>query len=296
MGAKHSVYSDNDIDAPVPKKAKMNDDDHWFNCLGLDPSLRPATQCSPEFQRIFFLCALGRALSAKQETRPGHPLHLACRHGSIFDVVSVIEHGKNCATLHPALVQPYVQELLTIRDFEPSVIAATGISPVYLAVGHNDLLMTEYLLQSGVDITAEKTSSPNNTSPLQSAVIQADVNVVRSLIVNGADVNAANDQGITPLISAIVARNTEMVRLLIKHGANVNAWRIVDNGLPDSERLLTDADGKETVMMFAFWTANTDIIKLLLDQRPSINRHFVSCLQQLFAARRIEYDFNSFLR
>lgn len=57
-------------------------------------------------------------------------------------------------------------------------------------------------------------------SSLHQAVKSGDVNAVKTILANGADVNAPNDAGQTPLIVAIVAGQHQLLRPLLRAGAN----------------------------------------------------------------------------
>jgi ankyrin repeat protein len=66
-----------------------------------------------------------------------------------------------------------------------------------------------------------KGANPNARSvigrtPLFSAVVDSQVNMVRLLVDNGADVNARDDRGTAVLR---LAHNREIRRILIEHGA-----------------------------------------------------------------------------
>ena len=55
------------------------------------------------------------------------------------------------------------------------------------------------------------------------AVATGDVDLVRALIAQGADVNTTNQAGQTPLMVATALRRNEVVRLLLTHGADADA-------------------------------------------------------------------------
>ena len=71
-----------------------------------------------------------------------------------------------------------------------------------------------------VDINAK---NKDGYKPLHRAVIQNDLEMIRLLIENGADVNSKEDKyGATPLIVAAQLDHPEIAKLLIENGADIN--------------------------------------------------------------------------
>ena len=66
------------------------------------------------------------------------------------------------------------------------------------------------------------------SSPLNSALVQRDLQETERLLSEGADPNAPNEKGLRPLHVAISAEDPagslELVKSLIKHGAPVDEW------------------------------------------------------------------------
>ncbi len=71
------------------------------------------------------------------------------------------------------------------------------------------------------------------------AAQQGDVEAVARLLEQGADVNVANNRGVTPLIAAAYQNNVEVAKLLIEAGANVN----VQDNTQQSAYLITTSEG-----------------------------------------------------
>src|SRR5687768_6649849 len=67
---------------------------------------------------------------------------------------------------------------------------------------------------------------------------------LENALADGADINAANNFGLTPLMMAAYHGRAEMVKALVERGADVNA---VDNGGLTAARLAKDAGHQETV-------------------------------------------------
>lgn len=69
-------------------------------------------------------------------------------------------------------------------------------------------------------IVASCSNESSNESSLIWASSRGDLEAVKYLVENGADINAKNGGGETALI---VASDLEVVKYLVEHGANVNA-------------------------------------------------------------------------
>lgn len=90
-------------------------------------------------------------------------------------------------------------------------------------IAHRELV--ELLITDGANINVE---DENGWTPLRHATRKYrnvnDVEIIKILIENGADVNAKNDKdGWTPLIWAAKEGDYDLVKLLIAKGADVNA-------------------------------------------------------------------------
>lgn len=83
-----------------------------------------------------------------------------------------------------------------------------------------DLEMVKRLLEQGADIN--QANSAGDT-PLYVASEMGHVEVVRILIENGADINQAESNGQTPLMIAVESGHFEVVEALLEYGANLNA-------------------------------------------------------------------------
>ncbi|KIW00088.1 uncharacterized protein PV09_08274 [Verruconis gallopava] len=82
------------------------------------------------------------------------------------------------------------------------------------AIQNKDCSAVERLLDDGADI-----SDPNL---LIRACLNGDEEIVRVLLLFGADTNAADGNGYTPLYAAVKASLVEAVEMLMKYGANPN--------------------------------------------------------------------------
>ena len=84
-------------------------------------------------------------------------------------------------------------------------------------------------------------------TPLMYAVEKSNLEIVKILLDNGADVNAKDDYVNTALILAVYGENIEKIQLLLSAGADVN---------------IKNRNG-ETILMTAIEKNNTEIVELL---------------------------------
>ena len=84
------------------------------------------------------------------------------------------------------------------------------------AVLIGDLAKVKSLIEEGADINAKDASG---NTPLYYAIQQRNEDIAELLIAKGADVNAKNKSGQTALDIAIDQDHTGIVELLRKHGA-----------------------------------------------------------------------------
>jgi ankyrin repeat protein len=93
----------------------------------------------------------------------------------------------------------------------------------------------------------------NMRPPLHEQVLKSDMDGIRALIANGADLNQLDHLGHAPLHWAVMRGDIETVRILLEAGADPNTlsgdgitpkWSAVDFGLEDIVNLLTEYKGK----------------------------------------------------
>ncbi len=132
--------------------------------------------------------------------------------------------------------------------------AAAGTSPVADAAMRGDRDSLRSLLQQGADVNA---AQGDGMSALHWAAQRDDADLVSMLVYAGANVGAVTRIGqYTPLHLAANAGNVAAVEALIKAGANVGA-RTTNTGA--------------TPLHMAALSGNADVIKALLDHGADIN-------------------------
>jgi ankyrin repeat protein len=111
-----------------------------------------------------------------------------------------------------------------------------GWTPLHLAAFFGFADIAADLIAAGADVKARSSNAMRNT-PLHAAVAGNSVAVARTLLEQGAEVNAPQESGWTALHSAAQNGNVELIELLIAAGATVSAK--ADNGQTPADLALT---------------------------------------------------------
>ncbi|HXR43704.1 MAG TPA: ankyrin repeat domain-containing protein, partial [Pseudolysinimonas sp.] len=98
-----------------------------------------------------------------------------------------------------------------------TVAGASGDSALVKAVKAGDLQVVRSLVKSGTDVNA---ASGDGSTPLLWAAHGSSLEIARALIAAKATVDAANDFGVTPLLAASRSGDASMVELLLRAGAD----------------------------------------------------------------------------
>lgn len=93
----------------------------------------------------------------------------------------------------------------------------TGRTALHMAVEERNGVWVDFLYQKGANVNL---ADNEGVTPLMLAVESLYIEGVEKLITNGARVEVTNNTGETPLIYAVHARNTELIRMLLVAGAN----------------------------------------------------------------------------
>jgi ankyrin repeat protein len=131
-------------------------------------------------------------------------------------------------------------------------VAAAGDTRVADAAMRADRAAVRALLAQGADVHA---AQPDGMTALHWAARTGDLDTAQLLLKSGARINATTRYGVTPLHLASVNGNAPMIDAFIRAGADPNA--------PNP--------GGETPLMTAARTGNVDAVTLLLDRDAAIN-------------------------
>lgn len=121
------------------------------------------------------------------------------------------------------------------------------------AAQKKDMDALRALMRQRADVNA---AQPDGTTALHWAVLWNNEEAVNLLLRAGADAKARNRYGATPLSEAVTSGSAAMVEALLKAGAD--------------PRTLTTEEG-ETVLMTAARAGNVDVVKVLLDRGADVN-------------------------
>ncbi len=128
-----------------------------------------------------------------------------------------------------------------------------GKSALWTAIDFKHVEVAKTLIEAGADVNEP---GDYGQSMLMRACDMKDLSLVELLIQAGADVNRLNDYGIGPLASSAEQGSKEIVELLLRFGADVNA-RNTSGG---------------TALQVAVLRGYTDIVKILIDAGADVQR------------------------
>ena len=96
-----------------------------------------------------------------------------------------------------------------------------GMTALHWAASHDDLEMTELLLQSGADVKAG--TRIGAITPLFMACKNGSAAIIEALLKAGASASLPDEHGTTPLMMAAASGSADAVKMLLDHEADVNA-------------------------------------------------------------------------
>jgi ankyrin repeat protein len=173
--------------------------------------------------------SVSTAAGDRQSTSLDQKLLKAVRDGKIDSVRSAIRQGANV-----------------------NVSTEFGETPLHLV---NNVKIAETLIRAGANVHAK------DREFAMTPLFNADINVSRVLIANGAQVNVRAKKGMTPLAWAVYWDQKEKAGLLIEKGADLNA---------------ADDDGKSALHVAANW-GKMEIARLLISKGADVNAKDSAC-------------------
>jgi ankyrin repeat protein len=148
---------------------------------------------------------LEAGMSPNTSTEDGTPLIVAAGKGNLEMVKLLVEKGANVNTKGKDEITPIMAAIL-----------GEGKETVKKEV-------IKFLLDKGVDLNVRFIVDGVGVTPLMMAVEQKDIEIVKLILSQKVNVNAADvNTGFTALMLAVTNDNTEIVKELLSKGADVN--------------------------------------------------------------------------
>ncbi len=155
--------------------------------------------------------------------------------------------------LHWAIHDETKVRLLLSRGAAVNARQVEGRTPLFLAASlGNGHAMVRLLLENGAD---PNLATANQQTPLMAAAGRGNTDVVRTLLVAKANVDARNGAGETALMLAAADGNPQATRLLLERGADA--------------RVRTKRN--ETALGNAGTAGSEEVVRLLLDRGAEVN-------------------------
>jgi len=209
---------------------------------GLDPNSRTDAGTSllmmaaGDFAKVRLLLDRGAHVNARATTG-FTALMVAANAGATRSVQALLERGAAVRVPEPATLfnasaaffsvisgNMETLDLLAARGADitqkMTLVGQAPARPLDVAVLQRDIPMMRDLVRLGVNLNADDPDAP--ISALSQAVLANDVPMAKALIELGADVNKVDSVGATPLLHAVSVDfgDVEMVRALLAAGAN----------------------------------------------------------------------------
>ncbi|MGV3587636.1 MAG: ankyrin repeat domain-containing protein [Adhaeribacter sp.] len=166
-----------------------------------------------------------------------------------LDITQILAAKSPELTIHEAAATGNLEAVAKhIAEDQTSVnaLSADGFSPLGLACFFNYPEVAHLLVQNGADVNAASQNGLR-VSPIHSAVAAQNIELVKFLLDNGADINATQAGGFTPLHAAAQNGDEALIKFLLEHMADINA--MTDTGKTPME--LAIASGHDAAKWFS---------------------------------------------
>ena len=210
------------------------------------------------------------------------PIHLACEKSTMKVVDVLIRYGADVNSKHnettPLMVAckrghyGIVQRLLKTQKVNVNAQNSNGLTALHFSVQSNSIEIVHTLLLKGADPNIVMTSSFCYT-PLVTACISRNLQIVKELLKAKADVNGQDEDGTTALYMASSKGDLGIAKKLLSSGANPNIF---------AKR------NKWTPLIVASANGHIDVVKTLLKAKADTHYQDVYGKTALHAA--VQYN------
>lgn len=210
--------------------------------------------------------------------------------GMLLSAGALIDYSHESSPLHQAVSRGHLEsaKVLINADADLEFEADDGITPLMEAIERSDLAMVRLLVESGANveatdrfgrsvleyarqtgkeilqylanrINANQQQAFNNVELVGDcveAIRAGDLNLLKTLIGQGVDINARDNEGYTLLMDAAFYGQTKIVKYLIQLGADVNTIEL---------------RGGDTALTHAARTFNWKLVETLLSAGADVN-------------------------
>jgi ankyrin repeat protein len=187
---------------------------------------------------------------------------------------SLVIFSAQGAEIHKAIIKGDLNEVVALLKDRPELVESkdkSGLTPLHLAVKHDQLEIAALLIANGADVNAR---NPNQETPLILAMsVHNHDKMVRLLLASGADVNLSDRWSMTALVYAVKQGQIDDAKILIANDANINF------------------DSGETPLYFAVVRTHREMVELLLANGADPN-HKVEGFSLLRYARTGNYQYS----
>ncbi|KAK6827461.1 serine/threonine-protein kinase ripk4 [Apiospora arundinis] len=98
-----------------------------------------------------------------------------------------------------------------------------GLTHLHVAARVGELELVRFLINDGAEVNVQATK---RKTPLHDAVYFGQLEITKYLVNHGADIDAQTTQGKTPLYYAIRSMELEIAEYLVNHGADINVQSV----------------------------------------------------------------------
>lgn len=173
-----------------------------------------------------------------------------------------------------------------------SITSSAVAGEVHEAIAAGDAARIGELLRADPDLINQRDTNRTEDLPIHTAAIHGQVEIARTLLEAGAEVDAADADNSTPLHDATIMRHPEMVMFLLEQGADVNRRDYnagyalsfaASGGDPAIVQMILDAGADLyhrgangfTLLHFAAMRGLEDFARILLEAGEDVNARTV---------------------